>query len=339
MARTIARYVCHVLDRPALRSPCALCRDNLRVVCSFAPVDVVAVRRAQIELWTKIRKHARSLQTDLGIKLDESLDASAFAGAAMSSGGLAMLSDVPRMLRHCTELAGSFEQRSEQAPENEIYDNFTRSLKAEVIAHFMQMCDMAGADGYLEEQDDEEFLEDYTPLDDDDDDDDDSEEREEGEVGGDNEADAEDYEEDTPLDDDSESAGEEGEEEPAAAETDDAGGPGRADYSDNEDEDEDEDEDSGLDSMLPSQANSMTAKEMRLELIDQIYSEPQLRMLAEGCAMVDGIPPAGYVTLHTAHCTLHTVHDHSADGDSVLTTAFVQRECFHLNSFAGARSL
>ena len=46
--------------------------------------------------------------------------------------------------------------------------------------------------------------------------------------------------------------------------------------------------------LVPSPGRFMTVKEMRLALIDEIYTEAQLRMLAEGCAIVDGIPPEAY---------------------------------------------
>jgi hypothetical protein len=42
------------------------------------------------------------------------------------------------------ELAESLELRSEHAPENEIYDSFTRPVKGEIAAHFMRMSVMAG---------------------------------------------------------------------------------------------------------------------------------------------------------------------------------------------------
>jgi hypothetical protein len=45
---------------------------------------------------------------------------------------------------------------------------------------------------------------------------------------------------------------------------------------------------------VPSPGRFMTVKEMRLALIDEIYTEAQLRMLAEGCAIVDGIPSEAY---------------------------------------------
>jgi hypothetical protein len=46
--------------------------------------------------------------------------------------------------------------------------------------------------------------------------------------------------------------------------------------------------------LVPSPGRFMTVKEMRLALIDEIYTEAQLRMLAEGCAIVDGIPSEAY---------------------------------------------
>ena len=52
-------------------------------------------------MWSQTRHHATSLQQALSIELVDSLDACAFAGAATNSGGLAMLADVPRLLRHC----------------------------------------------------------------------------------------------------------------------------------------------------------------------------------------------------------------------------------------------
>ena len=140
-------------------------------------------------MWSQVREHASSLQKSLGIRLVESIGASAFAGATTTAGGLAMLADVPRMLRHCawrapaavhcahrvsvcacidtalvigTDVAESLELRSEHAPENEIYDNFTRPLKAEIAAHFMHMCIVAGVDTFDE---DEDTAEEYTPLD------------------------------------------------------------------------------------------------------------------------------------------------------------------------------
>ena len=46
--------------------------------------------------------------------------------------------------------------------------------------------------------------------------------------------------------------------------------------------------------LVPSPERFLTVKEMRLMLIDEVYTEAQLRMLAEGCAIVDGIPPEAY---------------------------------------------
>ena len=59
------------------------------------------------------------------------------------------------------ELAESLEVRSEHAPENEIYDNFTRPVKGEIAAHFMRMCMVAGAFADENEQDEENPADEY----------------------------------------------------------------------------------------------------------------------------------------------------------------------------------
>eukprot|EP01043_Picozoa_sp_COSAG02_P047026 COSAG02_NODE_4465_length_5334_cov_5.927412_5_plen_223_part_00 len=174
-----------------------------------------------------------------------------------------------------SELAESLEARSEHAPENEIYDNFSRPLKAEISAHFMQMCLMNGVDAF--DDDDTDFAEEYTPLDD-------YEEKAEEEDDGafdDNVVDNGDggsgFAGDVDL------SSEEGEHE--------VGEDQDGDY----DQGDEEEAEGSLElSLLPERISTMTTKEMRLVLIDQIYSEAQLRMLVEGCAIVDGIPPAGY---------------------------------------------
>ena len=71
------------------------------------------------------------------------------------------------------------------------------------------------------------------------------------------------------------------------------GGEGEGDEEGGEGE-EGEGEGEGSLGLVPSPGRFMTVKEMRLALIDEIYTEAQLRMLAEGCAIVDGIPSEAY---------------------------------------------
>ena len=139
-------------------------------------------------------------------------------------------------------------------------------------------------------------------------------------------------EEYTPLDD---HEGEEEDEDDAAFGDDDVAGnkdaassfAGDVDLSSDEEEhEESEDQDGDYEqgheeegegslelSLVPGRTNTMSTKEMRLLLIDQIYSEAQLRMLVEGCAIVDGIPPAAYACQLSTKQSRRTCAAHASE--------------------------
>eukprot|EP01043_Picozoa_sp_COSAG02_P054800 COSAG02_NODE_6263_length_3695_cov_1.870412_1_plen_278_part_00 len=192
-----------------------------------------------------------------------------------------------------SDLTEALEFRSEHAPENEIYDNFTRPLKAEVAAHFMQMSLLTDVDAFDDE--DEDFAEEYTPLDD--------YEGEEDEEQHYKEQEDDEQEADEAAFDDDAAGNAEGDSGwvvvDERSDVDFSSEEGQHEEAEEQDRDDDqggeEEAEGSLElSFLPGRTGAMTTKEMRLVLIDEIYSEAQLRMLAEGCAMVDGIPPAGY---------------------------------------------
>ena len=232
------------------------------------------------ESWNKLRAHAQDLAGTLKVKLsDENLAECLFGGAEANGGGLSLMSNVPLMLVYAADLCAALELRSEQAPENEIYDNFTRTAKAEVLSHYLQVCDQAGIgsssdeDGAEDEDensssssDDEEITEQsMLAIPDSQDSLDDGDENGLSENEEDIALDSDDDD-----DDDSAAAAAPWEVVPEAHEGDERG---------------DEEEEEDIFGRISRQVSGMTVKEMRRSLIDELYDEAQLRRLGEGCAV------------------------------------------------------